>query len=255
MSQIKAIIADDEEQLRLYLKARLNVLWPDLVICGEAANGQNALDLIDEYQPDVAFLDIRMPGFSGIKVAEKIAGKCRVVFISAYDQYALQAFENGALDYILKPVTDERLEKTIKRLQKQIAAAPTPPSELAKILENVLATLETRKGPVYLNWIKAQHGDGVRLIPVNTVRYFKAEDKYTIVMTGDSESLIRKSIKELADTLDPQQFWQIHRGTIVNVNQIAKVYRSFSGGLMIRLKDLHEALSVSRSYSHLFKQM
>lgn len=255
MRQTRAIIADDEEQLRLYLKARLKALWPELMICGEAENGPQALDLIDACRPDVVFLDIRMPGFSGIKVAEKIAGKCRVVFISAYDQYALQAFENEAIDYIVKPVTDDRLKKTIKRLQKQIALNPSPPSGVAEIIEKALATLETRKGSEYLNWIKAQHGDGVRLIPVSEVCYFKASDKYTIVMTGEGESLIRKSIKKLAEELDPSLFWQIHRGTIVNVNLIDEVTRSFSGGLMIRLKDLPDVLTVSRAYSHLFKQM
>jgi DNA-binding LytR/AlgR family response regulator len=255
MNPIKAIIADDEEQLRIYLKTRLTALWPDLEICAEAANGPDTLILIDKHHPDIAFLDIRMPGFSGIKVAEKIAGKCWVVFISAYDHYALQAFENEAIDYIVKPVTDERLEKTIKRLQKQIASTSSPPSELAKIIENVLANLENRKGADYLNWIKAPYGDEVRLIPVNEVFYFKASDKYTIVMTSDGESLIRKSIKTLVEELDPQKFWQIHRGTIVNVRQIANVTRSFSGNMMIRLKDHSETLSVSRAYNYLFKQM
>lgn len=255
MNPVKAIIADDEEQLRSYLKKRLNELWPDLVICGEAGNGPEALELIEEHQPDVAFLDIRMPGFSGIKVAEKVAGRCRVVFISAYDHYAIQAFENEALDYIVKPVTDERLEKTITRLQKQIKTDSSPPQELTKVIENILANLEPRKGSEYLNWIRAQHGDEVRLIPINEVCYFKASDKYTIVMTSHGESLIRKSIKNLVEELDPKLFWQIHRGTIVNVNQIANVTRSFSGSLMIRLKDIPETLSVSRSYSHLFKQM
>ncbi len=255
MERIRAIIADDEEQLRRFLKARLEALWPELVLCGEAGNGPEALELIEEHQPDIAFLDIRMPGFSGIRVAEKVAGKCRVVFISAYDRYALQAFEKEALDYILKPVTDERLEKTIRRLKKEVAEHTSPPLDLAKIIENVMATLETRKDSGYLNWIKAQHGEGVRLISINEIYYFKAEDKYTTVMTADSESLIRKSIKELAGELDPGQFWQIHRGTIVNVKKIDRVTRGFSGGLMIKLKDLPGTLSVSRAYSHLFKQM
>jgi DNA-binding LytR/AlgR family response regulator len=255
MRQVKAIIADDEKELRRYLLSKLNKLWPDLVVCGQAENGPDALNLILEHQPDIAFLDIKMPGFSGIDVAEKAVGKCRVVFITAYDHYALQAFENEALDYIVKPVTDERLEKTIRRLKKQIADTSSPPSELAKVMRHVLEQLGAREGTGYLNWIKSQHGDEVRLIPVNEVYYFKASDKYTIVMTGNGESLIRKSIKALASEIDPGQFWQIHRGTIVNVNQIDNVTRSFSGNLMIRLKDLPETLSVSRAYSHLFKQM
>ena len=251
----KAIIADDEDELRRFLRARLKELWPELVICGEAGNGPDTLQLIEEHQPDIAFLDIRMPGFSGIRVAEKVAGRCRVVFISAYDQYALQAFENEALDYIVKPVTDERLEKTIKRLKKEVTDLSSPPVDFGKIIEKLMAAIETRKGPHRLNWIKAQHGEGVRLISVDEIYYFKAEDKYTTVMTADSESLIRKSIKELAGELDPGQFWQIHRGTIVNVKKIDRVTRGFSGGLMIKLKDLPGTLSVSRAYSHLFKQM
>lgn len=255
MNQIKAIIADDEEQLRHFLKTKLNQLWPDLVICGEAKNGAEALDLIQQKKPDVAFLDIKMPGFSGIEVAEKIAGKCWIVFISAYDHYALQAFENEALDYIVKPATDERLEKTIKRLKKRIDDRPAPPEDLRGIIKNILTNLDTNKNTEYLNWIKAQHGDEVRLISIGEVIYFKASDKYTIVMTINGESLIRKSIKKLTKELDPQQFWQIHRGTIVNVSHIENITRSFSGSLMIRLKNTSETLTVSRSYSHLFKQM
>ena len=255
MKDIKAIIADDEEQLRRFLKARLKVLWPDLIICGEAGNGPEAMNLIETCQPDIAFLDIRMPGFSGIKVAEKAAGKCRVVFISAYDQYALQAFENEALDYIVKPVTDKRLEKTVKRLKKEVREHTFPTLDLVKMIESLTATLDTRKDSGHINWIKAQHGEGVRLISVNEIFYFRAQDKYTAVMTGDTEYLIRKSIRDLVADLDPGQFWQIHRGTIVNVKKIDKVTRGFSGGLMIRLKDLPGTLSVSRAYSHLFKQM
>ena len=255
MKEIKAVIADDEEELRRYLISKLNKIWPELIICGQAENGPDALDLIREHQPDVAFLDIKMPGFSGIKVAEKVAGKCRVIFISAYDQFALQAFESEAIDYIVKPVTDERFEKTIKRLKKQILIEPTQPSGLTEALKDVLTKLDSRKESDYLNWIKAQHGDEVRLISVKEVYYFKASDKYTIVMTGNGESLIRKSIKVLVNELDPALFWQIHRGTIVNVNRIANVTRSFSGNLIIRLKDSTETLSVSRGYSHLFKQM
>ena len=255
MRQIKAIIADDEKELRRYLLAKLNRLWPQLVICGEAANGPDALHLILEHKPDIAFLDIKMPGFSGIDVAEKIAGQCWVVFISAYDHYALEAFENEAIDYLVKPITDERLEKTVKRLQKQIENFSAPPSELAQIMKSVLVRLDNNEAPGYLNWIRAQHEDEVRLIPVNEVYYFKASDKYTIVMTGNGESLIRKSIKSLTHEIDPRQFWQIHRGTLVNVNKIANVTRSFSGNLIIRLRNLPETLSVSRAYSHLFKQM
>lgn len=254
MRKIRAVIADDEDQLRVYLKAKLNNLWPDLIICGEAKNGPEAIELIEKNQPDIAFLDIKMPGLSGIEVAKRTAGKCRVVFITAYDQYAIEAFENEALDYLLKPVTEKRLGKTVHRLKKQITATPASPSELAGTVERVLSALEHKVASNYLQWIKAQHGDEIRFIPVNDVCYFKAGDKYTMVMTRKGESLIKKSIKKLSETLDPNHFWRIHRGTIVNTNEIAGLNRSFRGRLIITLKDLPENLIVSRTYSHLFKQ-
>jgi DNA-binding LytR/AlgR family response regulator len=255
VKEVKAVIADDEKELRGYLLKKLNKLWPELVICGQAENGPEALELIQMHGPDIAFLDIRMPGLSGLEVADKIAGMCRVVFITAYDQFALQAFEMEAVDYIVKPVTDERLTKTIRRLKKEIVNDSTPPSGLTEAVKNVLLKLDTQKNRDYLNWIKAQYGDEVRLIPVNEVYYFKASDKYTIVMTAAGESLIRKGIKELVDELNPARFWQIHRGTIVNVNRIEGVTRSFSGNHVIRLKEHPETLTVSRSYAHLFRQM
>jgi len=255
MTEIRAIIADDEEQLRSYLKSGLSTVWPELIICGEAENGKEALELIEKHRPDIAFLDIKMPGLSGMEVARKIAGTCRVVFITAYDQYAVEAFENEAIDYLLKPVTDKRLETTVKRLRKQIADTHESPSDLAKTMERVLSALETTETSGYLRWIKVLHGDSIRLIPVDEIYYFQASDKYTLVMTREGESLIKKSIRELSEELDPDQFWQIHRGAIVNANQIAKVNRSLTGRLAIKLKDLPETLTVSRTYNHLFRQM
>jgi len=255
MRQIKAILADDEEQLLVHLRGKLAALWPELIICGEAGNGRQALELIEAVRPHVAFLDIRMPGLSGIEVAKGVMGICRVVFITAHDEYAVEAFESEALDYILKPVNERRLEKTIKRLQKEIASDPEPSSILSETMERVLEALEKREASPYLQWIRAQYGNGIRLIPVNDVWYFKASDKYTVVMTRDGESLIKRSIKNLEDELDPGKFWRIHRGTIVNANQIAKVNRTFTGRYVIKLKDLPETLTVSRTYAHLFKQM
>jgi len=173
MTEIKAIIADDEEQLRSYLKSGLSTVWPELVICGEAGNGKEALKLIEKHRPDIAFLDIKMPGLSGMEVARKIAGTCWIVFITAYDQYAVEAFENEAIDYLLKPVTDKRLKTTVKRLQKQIADTREPPSELASTMERVLSALETRETSGYLRWIKVLHGAEIRLIPVDEVYYFQ----------------------------------------------------------------------------------
>jgi DNA-binding LytR/AlgR family response regulator len=252
MKKIKALIADDEEQLRKYLKAKLSEVWPDLDICGEAKNGREAMEFIEKHQPDIVFLDIRMPGLTGMEVARKIAGACRVVFVTAYDEYAVEAFEKGAVDYLLKPVTRERLEKTVRRLQAQIAAPSKPSSEVSEIMERLLAE---RKGPSYLRWVRVQHKDGVRLIPVEEVCYFQASDKYTLVITKGADSLIRKTIKELVIELDPGQFWQIHRGTIVNASCVAQVGRSLTGRGVVRLKDRPETLTVSHRYMHVFKQM
>jgi len=255
MSKTRAIIADDEEQLRTYLKSQLSYVWPDLIICGEARNGQEALELIKKYRPDIAFLDIRMPGLSGMEVAKEIARSCWVVFVTAYDQYAVEAFENEAIDYILKPVTRERLERTVKRLKEQIVSSSKPPLDLSEIVERLMAGLPNRQATEYLQWIRVQHGDGVRLIPVEEVCYFKASDKYTTVITKEGESLIRKPVRELASELDPHKFWRIHRGTIINASCIAKVSRSLTGRGLVKLKDRQEVLKISRTYAHLFKQM
>ena len=255
MRKAKAIIADDEEQLRTHLKSQLLASWPGLVICGEAVNGIEAVELIRKAQPDVAFLDIRMPGLSGIEVATKTAGVCHVVFITAYDQYAVTAFEKGAIDYILKPITAGRLEKTIKRLQKRMKTPPSHETKLRQTLERLLSEMEAKKPAEFLRWVKVHRGDGITLVPVEEVCYFKADDKYTVVMTRKGESLIRRSIKSLAEELDPSQFWRVHRATIVNVSHIAKVSRSLTGTSIIKLKDLPQTLAVSRTYAHLFKQM
>jgi DNA-binding LytR/AlgR family response regulator len=252
----KAIIADDEKELRTYLKSLLSETWPELIICGEAKNGKEALALIETEQPQIAFLDIKMPGLTGMDVASKIAGICRIVFVTAFDQYAVEAFEREAVDYLLKPVSKERLIQTIGRLKNQLDVSPEPPAQLAEVVEQLLARLPGgRGGPDYLRWIRIQHKDSVRLIPVEEVDYFRAEDKYTLVITKEGESLIKKSIKELTGELDPGQFWQIHRAIIVNVSRIDKVSRSLTGRGTLKLKERPELLTVSRNYLHLFKQM
>jgi len=255
MKKIKALIADDEEPLRRYLKAKLSEVWPELVLCGEARNGREALEFIEKHRPEVVFLDIRMPGLTGMEVARKIAGACRVVFVTAYDEYAVEAFEKGAVDYLLKPVSRERLEKTVRRLQEQITAQCQPSSEVPEMMERLLAGLAERKSRGYLRWVRLQHKDGVRLIPVEEVCYFLASDKYTLVITKGGDSLIRKTIKELVEELEPNQFWQIHRGTIVNASCVAQVGRSLTGRGVVRLKDRPETLTVSHRYMHVFKQM
>jgi DNA-binding LytR/AlgR family response regulator len=251
----KAIIADDEKELRSYLKSILSEVWPELIICGEAKNGKETLELVESERPQIAFLDIRMPGLSGIEVAKRIAGLCRIVFVTAFDQYAVEAFEKEAVDYLLKPVSKERLTQTVQRLKNQLNSSNEPPERLAEVIEQVLSKLSGRGDAKFLRWINAQHKDSIRLIPVEEVDYFKAEDKYTLVLTKEGESLLKKSIKELAQELDPSQFWQIHRGTIVNVSKIDKVSRSLTGRGILKLKGRSELLTVSRNYLHLFKQM
>jgi DNA-binding LytR/AlgR family response regulator len=252
MSDAKAIIADDEAPLRQFLRARLAEVWPELIICGEAKNGKEALDLIERHRPQIAFLDIRMPGLTGMQVAEKIAGFCRIVFVTAYEEYAVEAFEKEAVDYLLKPVSGERLEKTVSRLKEDLQSGAAVPADM---IHRLIVRLSREEGSGRLQFLRVQHGDGVRLIHVDDVIYFKAEDKYTTVITREGESLVRKPIKELAEELDHEKFWQIHRGAIVNVRFIARVSRSLTGKGAVKLKDRSETLSVSSRYMHLFKQM
>ena len=250
-----AIIADDEKELRTYLRSLLNQVWPELVICAEAANGEEAIRLIESERPQIAFLDIKMPGLTGMEVARKAAGICRVVFVSAYDQYAIEAFEREAVDYLLKPVSKERLVDTVRRIRRNPGSSAQPSAELAEAVERALANLSGKGSSSFLQWIRTQQKDIVRLISVEEIDYFKAEEKYTLVMTKGGESVIRKSIKELALELDPNKFWQIHRGTIVNVSRIDHVSRSVTGRGILRLKGRPESLIVGRKYLHLLKQM
>ncbi len=251
MSQPKqpcALIAEDEPMLRAQLRSRLAQAWPELAVVAEAENGEQALALQRELEPDIVFLDIRMPVKSGLEVAEELGGACHVVFVTAYDQYAVTAFEQGAVDYVLKPVTTERMGKVVERLKLRLERAPAD-------LTTVLAQLNAREVGGPLRWIKASLGPSMRLIPVDEVVYFHAEDKYTKVVTADGEALIRKTIKDLFDELDGEQFWQVHRGTIVNLRAIARVDRDYRDQPLILLKARPEKLTVSRTFAHLFKAM
>ena len=248
----RALIADDEVHLAEHLRARLAELWPELEVLPLTANGLEALRAIDEDEPEVAFLDIRMPGLTGIELARRIDTRTHVVFVTAFDQYAVEAFDREAVDYILKPVTDERLEKAIERLKRKLASAERPPA-----LDDVLAKL-ARAIPGAggrLRWIRASKGDLVHQIAVDDVLYFQASDKYTCVITREGESLIRLPLSELSSQLDSEVFCQIHRGTLVNMNEVASTRRDLGGRVFVKLKDGKTELPVSRAYSHLFKQM
>ena len=243
-----ALIAEDEPMLRAQLKSRLAEAWPELAIINEAANGADALAMVDAHQPDIAFLDIRMPVKTGIEVAHALEGRCHVVFVTAYDEYAITAFDEGAVDYVLKPVTPERIAKVVSRLKSRLASAPLD-------LSQVLARLAARDGGGYLKWIRASLGATMKLIATDDVLYFQAEDKYTKVVTAAGDAHIKKPIKELFEELDPEAFWQIHRATIINLRAIAKVERDWRDQPIISLRDRGEKLTVSRTFAHRFKAM
>ena len=245
-----AIVAEDESILRTQLEGKLAKLWPDLEIIASVEDGAAALEALEDRAPDFMFLDIQMPEMTGLEVARHVAGRSHVVFVTAYDQYAIQAFETGAVDYILKPATDERLAVTIERLKAKLAM---PPADLNSVLAKITEQMGSRKER--LQWIKATQGQNLRLIPVAEVLFFQSDEKYTRVVTVDSEALIKTPIRELLDGLDAEVFWQIHRSTLVNVNAIAAVTRDFRGQAHVKIKGKDESLIVSRIYSHLFKQM
>ncbi len=256
----RAIIADDERLMREQLRARLSEVWPDLEIVAEAKNGREAIDAVREFRPDLAFLDIRMPGMTGVEAAREIGDACHIVFITAYSEYAVEAFEQGAVDYVLKPADRERLELTVARLRKRLGEKPADLSALLARLATQLDGMATSgtasaSEPQHLQWIQASMGQQLRMIPVADVLFFTSDEKYTRVQTETYEALIRKPIKELVEELDPAQFWQIHRSTIVNIKAVAGITRDFRGRQLVQLKNHPEKLEVSRNYTHLFKQM
>jgi DNA-binding LytR/AlgR family response regulator len=252
--QVSALIVDDEAPMRDQLRARLRDVWPDLHIAGEATNGLEAVSMADELQPDIIFLDIRMPGLSGIEAARRLYQRCHIVFVTAYDQYAVEAFEQGAMDYLLKPVVAERLQRTCERLQQRLDRAPDNIDQQLEQLTRILQQGEVKK-PEYLRWIQAQVGTSLRMISTREVLFFQSDEKYTLVQTAHAEMLIRKTLKELADELDPNEFWRIHRSTLVRVDAIAEVSRDERGRQMLKVRNFPNALEVSRNHSHLFQQM
>ena len=272
-TRARAVLADDERLMREQLRARLAEVWPELDIVAEAKNGLEAVQLVEQHRPDIVFLDIRMPGLTGVDAAKQIAqlppreGRDdellpEIVFITAYDQYAVEAFEQGAADYVLKPAERERLQLTVDRLRRRLDARrrgePAPDAStqpLQQLLHQLSARLNPGGTPPHLKWIQANVGSTIQMIAVDEVLFFVSDEKYTRVQTAQVEALIRKPIKELVDELDPQQFWQIHRSTLVNVKAIAGVTRDFRGRQIVSVRGHPEKLEVSRSYTGLFKGM
>ncbi|HBN52570.1 MAG TPA: DNA-binding response regulator [Stenotrophomonas sp.] len=255
---LDALIAEDEPLLRQALAAQLQRLWPELRIVAECEDGAAALEALETLKPDLAFLDIRMPGVTGIDVAralETLSPQTQVVFITAYDQYAIDAFERGAVDYLLKPVADERLLATRQRLLARLQAGAPDRRLLDQLLEQLARRPVEKSAAPPLAWITASNGRETRLVMLEEVLYFRADSKYTAVVTAGEELLLRSSLRELAEALDPQCFRQVHRSTIVNMKAVAAVSRDDSGRGVLRLKDRSETLVVSQPFMSLFRGM
>jgi DNA-binding LytR/AlgR family response regulator len=250
----RALIADDEPHLAQYLKTQLAELWPALEIVGMARNGPEAAQQIAALEPELAFLDIQMPGLTGLEVAQGIEGPTRVVFVTAYDEYAVEAFEQAALDYVLKPVKAERLARTVQRLQAALAQPAVDPDALLAQALRQLVPQAAGTQPL-LRYVRASQGELMHQIDVREVRFFHADDKYTVVQTAEAEYLIRTPIVELLPQLDPQEFCQVHRSTIINLAHLAGTRRDEASRLFLRIKGLARELPVSRAYVHLFKSM
>ncbi len=269
MANFTALIAEDEPHLALALKEALARTWPELRIVDIVGNGPAALLAVDQHTPDVLFLDIRMPGLTGLQVAQRLASSAegagsdgpRVVFVTAYNEYAVQAFEREAVDYLVKPVNDARLAETVERLKKRLVTtgdaseAATEASELGRAMALIKKLAGAAPVAPYLQFLRAGIGDTVRIVPVDEITHLQAQDKYVSLYTAGGEQLIRISLKELAEQLDPNWFVQVHRGTLVNMRVVTTAERDFSGRLMLTLKGVKDKVQVSRQYAHLFARM
>jgi DNA-binding LytR/AlgR family response regulator len=258
--QITALIADDEPLLRERLASHLARAWPELRITADARNGREAVELFETHEPDVVFLDVHMPGLNGIEAARSMAGCTLIVFVTAYEQYAVQAFERGAIDYLVKPFDEARLAQTVARLKQRLESSAPASAEAATpvdgLLEQLAQQLRAQGEPRrWLQWIKASVGSTVRLIPVEQVHYLRSDEKYTLVVWDGGEALIRKTIRELADELDPERYAQIHRSVIVNLARVSHVSRGLNETADVHIHGRSETLPVSRSFLHLFRQM
>ena len=254
-----ALVADDEPLLRKQLTRLLAQAWPELQVVVQARNGREAVEQFEVQKPDICFLDVHMPGLSGVEAARFIGRRAHLVFVTAFDQYAVEAFEHGALDYLVKPVELARLADTVARLQERLRAAqPAPDTEA--LLEQLAARLQKKAGPAPLRWIRASVGQALRLIPVDEIDFLRSDEKYTLIawrgdMGKPGEALIRTPLKELVAQLDAEHFVQVHRSVVVNLRAISQVTRGDNETAHIHLKGRSEVLPVSRSYLHLFRQM
>ena len=257
MSPPTALIADDEPLLREQLAAQLARLWPALQVVGQARNGREAVEMFEELRPQVAFLDVHMPGMNGVEAARGIGRRAEVVFVTAFDQYAVEAFRQGAIDYLVKPIEADRLLDSVQRLQARLRAADeSRRPDFDALLDRLAQEMRQRSGaPKYLQWIKASVGNAVRMIRIEQVLYLRSDAKYTVVAWEGGEALIRTPLRELADALDPECFVQVHRSTIVNLMHVDRFSHGPGDSGEVHLKGRSERLAVSRSCVHLFRQM
>ena len=257
MSAPTALIADDEPLLREQLAAHLARLWPELQIVAQARNGREAVEMFDDLRPQVAFLDVHMPGMNGVEAARRIGRRAEIVFVTAFDQYAVEAFRQGAIDYVVKPIEAERLLDSVQRLQARLrAAGESRQPDFEALLDRLAQEMRQRgDAPKYLRWIKASVGNAVRMIPIEQVLYLRSDAKYTVVAWEGGEALIRIPLRELADALDPGCFVQVHRSAIVNLTHVDRFSHGPGDSGEIHLKGRSERLAVSRSCVHLFRQM
>ena len=252
-----AVIADDEDLPRAELRRMLALAWPELQLVAECEHGAAAVEAIDEHRPDIAFLDIRMPGLSGLEVARAASGRCHTVFTTAYDSHAVAAFEAGAVDYLLKPIAAERLQQAVARLRERLAARTAAPP-LEGLVEKLAAQLHQQQaqgGGTRLRWLSASVGDTIKMFGIEEVLFFQSDEKYTRVVTATDEAHVRKPLREIADGLDPEEFWQVHRGVIVRASAIARAQRDELGRFTLTLKQHGEKLAVSQAWAWRFKPM
>ena len=249
MSTPSAVIAEDEPLVRREIREALARLWPELKVLAEVGDGLEALAALDRDHPDVLFLDIQMPGLNGLEVAQRLNGRAHVVFVTAFDQYAVSAFEQGALDYLLKPISLPRMQLAIERLRARISEPPADLRRIAELLKE-LAPSESR----YLKWLTVPQGAELRVVAVAEISYLRADHKYTTVATPQGAFLLTTSLRQMRERLDPELFWQIHRSVVVNVGAIERIYRSFRGSLEIKMKGREELLPVSAAHAHLFRE-